>query len=136
MPAVRKTQEPSAQGGSSGPRRHRADRVQRRYGEGEVDRKTDINRDRAGRVDDEADILQHGVEIAPLQRPRELAVKRAGEDQGMRPNSPTISPMMANTRLDQRSTRLEQRATKAPHSPSAKTKKSMEPSWPPTPPPA
>ncbi len=43
-------------------------------------------------MDDEADILQHGVEIAPLQRPRELAVKRAGEDQGIEPKQPDDQP--------------------------------------------
>jgi hypothetical protein len=43
-------------------------------------------------VDDEADVLQHGVEIAPLQRPRELAVKRAGEDQGIEAKQPDDQP--------------------------------------------
>ncbi|MNE63819.1 hypothetical protein D3C80_1591920 [compost metagenome] len=58
-------------------------RVQRRHGEGEVDRKADVAEIEQGWVYDEADILQHGVEIAPLKRPRELAVKGAGEDQGI-----------------------------------------------------
>ncbi len=58
-------------------------RMERSHGEGEVDRKADVAEIEQGRVDDEADILQHGVEVAPLLRPRELAVKRAGEDQGI-----------------------------------------------------
>ena len=44
-------------------------RVQRRHGEGEVDRKTDVTEIEQGWVDDEADILQHGVEIAPSSGP-------------------------------------------------------------------
>ncbi len=67
-------------------------RVQRRHGEGEVDRKADIAEIEQGRVDDEADVLQHGVEIAPLQRPRELAIKRAGEDQGIEAEQPDDQP--------------------------------------------
>ncbi|MNM54680.1 hypothetical protein D3C81_658070 [compost metagenome] len=43
-------------------------------------------------MDDEANVLQHGVEIAPLQRPRELAVKRAGEDQGIEAEQPDDQP--------------------------------------------
>ncbi len=43
-------------------------------------------------MDDEADILQHGVEITPLQRPRELAVKRTGEDQGIEAEQPDDQP--------------------------------------------
>ncbi len=67
-------------------------RMQRRHGEGEVDRKTDVTEIEQGRVEDKADILQHGVEIAPLQRPRELAVKRAGEDQGIEAEQPDDQP--------------------------------------------
>ncbi len=67
-------------------------RMQRRHGEGEVDRKADVTEIEQGRVEDEADVLQHGVEIAPLQRSRELAVKRAGEDQGIEAEQPDDQP--------------------------------------------
>ncbi|MNR46121.1 hypothetical protein D3C85_1650490 [compost metagenome] len=37
---------------------------------------------------DEADILQHGVEIASLQRPREGAIEGAGEGEGIEAKQP------------------------------------------------
>ncbi len=67
-------------------------RVQRCHGEGEVDRKADVTEIEQGRVNDKTDILQHGVEIAPLQWPRELAVKRAGEDQCIEAEQPDDQP--------------------------------------------
>ncbi len=67
-------------------------RMERCHGEGEVDRKADVTEVEQGRVDDKTDILQHGVEIAPLQRPRELAVKRAGEYQGIEAEQPDNQP--------------------------------------------
>ncbi len=67
-------------------------RVQRRHGEGEVDRKADVTEIEQGRMDDKADILQHRVKITPLQRPRKLAVKRAGEDQGIEAEQPDDQP--------------------------------------------
>ncbi|MNI90562.1 hypothetical protein D3C73_1480990 [compost metagenome] len=66
--------------------------MQRRHGEGEVDRKADIAEIEQGRVDDKTDILQHGIEIAPLQRSGELAVKGAGEDQGIEGKEPHDQP--------------------------------------------
>ena len=66
--------------------------MQRRHGEGEVDRKADVTEIEQGRVDDQADVLQHGVEIASLQWSRKLAVKRAGEDQGIEGKEPDDQP--------------------------------------------
>ncbi len=66
-------------------------------------------------MDDEADVLQHGVEIAPLQRPRELAVKRAGEDQGIEAEQADDQPHDGqypgcNKRIDPLGAKSHQRA--------------------------
>ncbi|MNH11169.1 hypothetical protein D3C79_706770 [compost metagenome] len=57
--------------------------MQRRHGEGEVDRKAHVAEVEQRRMHDEADVLQHGVEIAPLQRSREGAIEGAGEGEGV-----------------------------------------------------
>ncbi len=67
-------------------------RVQRRHGEGEVDCKAHVAEIEQGRVNDEAYVLQHGIEIASLQGPRELPVKRAGEDKGIESKQPHYQP--------------------------------------------
>ncbi|MNR09679.1 hypothetical protein D3C85_1258930 [compost metagenome] len=67
-------------------------RVQRRHGEGEVDRETHVTEVEQGWMDDEADVLQHGVEIASLQRPRELPIERAGEGEGVEAEQPDDEP--------------------------------------------
>ena len=80
MPAVRKTQ--GAERPGAAPVGHGAiepTRVQRQPWRGEVDRKADVTEIEQGRVDDETDILQHGVEIrAPQAAPGTDGPSRLG----------------------------------------------------------